>query len=55
MNGDVYVLLKGHPCKLVEKCTAAPGKHGPANRDVQYINLMVEPALNMTYHVCIYV
>jgi len=25
-----YVLLKNHPCKLVEKCTAAPGKHGPA-------------------------
>ena len=25
-----YVLLKGHPCRLVEKCTAAPGKHGPA-------------------------
>lgn len=25
-----YVLLKGHPCKLVEKCTTAPGKHGPA-------------------------
>ena len=25
-----YVLLMGHPCKLVEKCTTSPGKHGPA-------------------------
>ena len=25
-----HVLLKSHPCKLVEKCTTAPGKHGPA-------------------------
>ena len=30
-----YVLLKGHPCKLVEKCTTAPGKHGPAKVTVR--------------------
>ena len=25
-----HVMLKGHPCKIVEMSTSAPGKHGPA-------------------------
>lgn len=37
-----FVLLKGHPCKIVEMTTAKTGKHGGAKAHITGVDIFTE-------------